>query len=228
MRTRKPGRLRDIGIAARVVFTRQGYRLTQMADVAREAGVSAGALYSYVDGKEALFELALIAAAGLIDAAEEAEGRFVPAGLAATIERLRDFIVAASNWPEINGALAREAVAPAAVGPVIGELFDWLGPQRHLIWLLDRCSAEVPGLDGVYQAEVRGRYMADLAQLVGRASGDADGQRAAMRARGLMEATVWLAMHRHRDRQPPAGDDALARATAVEMAVAAVTGWRGG
>jgi AcrR family transcriptional regulator len=54
MRMRKPGRLRDIGAAALAVFTRQGFRLTQMADVAREAGISVGALYSYVDGKEAL------------------------------------------------------------------------------------------------------------------------------------------------------------------------------
>ena len=39
------------------VFIARGYRRTQMADVAREMGVSAGALYGYVESKEALFHL---------------------------------------------------------------------------------------------------------------------------------------------------------------------------
>src|SRR5579859_2188934 len=58
-RTRSPGRLEVIVEAAIAVFTRVGYRNAQVADIAKEAGVSAGTIYLYVEGKEALFWLAL-------------------------------------------------------------------------------------------------------------------------------------------------------------------------
>jgi len=39
------------------VFIDQGYRRTQMSDVASALGVAKGTLYLYVDSKEALFDL---------------------------------------------------------------------------------------------------------------------------------------------------------------------------
>ena len=45
--------------AATEVFIQRGYRLTQMADVARAVGVAKGSLYRYVASKEALFALCL-------------------------------------------------------------------------------------------------------------------------------------------------------------------------
>src|SRR6266511_285530 len=61
-RTRRPDpqdRLDDVVRAGATVFARRGYRRTQMADVAREMGVSPGNLYNYVEGKDALFYLVL-------------------------------------------------------------------------------------------------------------------------------------------------------------------------
>lgn len=45
--------------AARTIFTRKGYHRTTMDDVAKEAGISKGALYLYFSGKEKMF-MALI------------------------------------------------------------------------------------------------------------------------------------------------------------------------
>ncbi len=42
--------------AGRVVFARDGFVATRMSDVAREAGVSLGALYRYFEHKDDLFE----------------------------------------------------------------------------------------------------------------------------------------------------------------------------
>src|SRR5258705_9652048 len=39
------------------VFVEQGYRRTQMADIADAMGVAKGTLYLYVESKEALFDL---------------------------------------------------------------------------------------------------------------------------------------------------------------------------
>src|SRR5262245_8231724 len=52
-------RLDVIVAAATAVFSELGYRRTQMADIARAAGISSGSLYNYVRGKEALFALVL-------------------------------------------------------------------------------------------------------------------------------------------------------------------------
>src|SRR5262245_60177315 len=45
--------------AATAVFLEQGYRRTQIADVALRMGVAKGTIYTYVESKEALFDCAL-------------------------------------------------------------------------------------------------------------------------------------------------------------------------
>lgn len=56
-------------------FAADGYRRTSMSEIAREAGVSAAAVYGYFAGKEGLFEAAVDAdAEALIDGALAAVG----------------------------------------------------------------------------------------------------------------------------------------------------------
>ena len=58
-RTRSPQRIDDIVEAALQVFLVRGYQRTRMTDVAAEAEVSPGLLYTYAASKEALFHLVL-------------------------------------------------------------------------------------------------------------------------------------------------------------------------
>src|SRR3954447_16187476 len=51
--------LPEVAAAAWRVFTAKGYRSTGISDVAKELGLSHGALYTYVRSKEALLYLAL-------------------------------------------------------------------------------------------------------------------------------------------------------------------------
>src|SRR5688572_22344072 len=62
-RRRSDCRLADLIAAATRVFIAQGYRRTQMADVAAELGVAKGTVYLYVASKEALFDLVVRQAA---------------------------------------------------------------------------------------------------------------------------------------------------------------------
>ncbi|MGH7856851.1 MAG: TetR/AcrR family transcriptional regulator, partial [Candidatus Binatia bacterium] len=55
-RTAPPDRFSRLLECATRVFIAQGYRRTQMDDVAREMGVAKGTLYLYVESKEALFD----------------------------------------------------------------------------------------------------------------------------------------------------------------------------
>ena len=100
MRQRTEGRLEQIADAALRAFSRGGLRQTQVADVAREAALSAGTLYLYAEGKDALFGLALRRA---IDAMP-AEGETLPIRAPAGGE-LRDLLAGAVarrfRWPAL-------------------------------------------------------------------------------------------------------------------------------
>ena len=58
-RTVPDDRFADLIEAATSVFLEQGYRRTQIADVAGAMGVAKGTIYLYAESKEALFEAAL-------------------------------------------------------------------------------------------------------------------------------------------------------------------------
>jgi AcrR family transcriptional regulator len=221
MRKRKPGRLRDIGAAALAVFTRQGFRLTQMADVAREAGISVGALYSYVDGKEALLELAFAQALGEVGTQDEP---FRASGFASAGSALAAKLATSIRWPVLKEALERERLTSNCLAAVVGELFTVLTQHRHLFWLLDRCAVEVAELAGLYETAVRGRYFADFTRCIGiiLTGRDLANEEIAALARALFEMVAWMSMHRHRDRQPPTVNDDVARRAVIEITLRAV------
>ena len=85
--------------AARLQFTRYGYRRTSMEDIARETGVSRASLYSYFDNKEEIFRClaAKLHEQSLADAESQLKpGAAGASSLAASVEaallaRLRPF-----------------------------------------------------------------------------------------------------------------------------------------
>src|SRR5215475_5549214 len=58
-------RWQEVARAATDVFLQKGYKRTQMADVTDALGLSAGAIYRYVESKEALFDLVVRMGAGM-------------------------------------------------------------------------------------------------------------------------------------------------------------------
>ena len=213
MRAKSPGTLPAIAEAALAAFTSYGFRQTQMADVARRLSMSAGNLYLYVEGKEALFELAMRCA---LDE-ELAQERLPFAGLGRRRRAafFRERIVGAAQWPVLRAALAGRG----ELADVLGELFDAMAKRRRLIWLLDRCAWEIAELRGAFADEVKRAYIADLTRYV---ANNFAAEAAAAQARAVMEMVVWMAAHRHRDAMPPAVDEAAARSTTIALGVAAL------
>ncbi len=225
MRRRTPGRLGEIATAALAVFSRQGFQLTLMSDVARAAGLAAGTLYLYVESKEALLELAL-------ECAETGHARERPLpvrgqGLAKIASGLRDRLAERADWRILRAALTRRRVGDvdAEIREIATELFDLIAGARRLIWLLDRCAGELAEFAAVYHDRVKGAYMRDLTayvwkrQSTGHVSSDLD---PVAGARAIMEMIVWMAAHRHRDAMPPAIDDAAGREAVVTLAAKAL------
>src|SRR4029453_10496117 len=100
-------RLEDLIGAAAAVFSRRGYRRTQMGEAARGVGVSPRNLYNYVEGKEALFHLVLRRGLGERPGEQPPELPVAGASVEVTaswVARRLDFV---SDFPELEAAFAR-------------------------------------------------------------------------------------------------------------------------
>lgn len=144
--------------AATRVFCRCGYERAQMADVAREMGVSTGAVYQYVEGKEALFDLTVRAnagggVAGLGDLPLPVK---TPAP-GATLEFLRSALNRPHQWPRLDQALRlpRAADPGQELEAILVEQYALMREYRYGLVLLTRSALEFPGLLEVFLLGLR-------------------------------------------------------------------------
>lgn len=229
-RTAPPDRYDAILRAATRVFLEQGYRRTQMADVARALGLAKGTLYLYVESKEALFEQVLLHS-------DRAEPIPPPDRLpvptpkpGTTLRTVRGRLQRESALPALESALARRR-APADVrgelDAILLELLRLLARHRIGIKLIDRCAADYPELAVLWFGEARGGVMALLERYL--AARIAGGQLRAVEdvavsARLVLETCVFWTVHRHFDRAPQDVSDALAEAAVIQFVSRALRG----
>lgn len=225
---RPPRPLTQLISAGLRVFTEKGYRRTQMADVAREMGVSPGTLYTYVHGKEALFHL-LIDRALLDDPGAPAPELPVPTPPpGATLARLRERLTADAQLPGLQAALSRRrAVDPRAeLEAVVRELYALIEKGRLGIMLIERSALDLPELMHLFYGEVRRGLLERLQRYLAariRAGQMEPVPDAAAAAKLIEETVAWFAMHRHRDPDPTVVDDHTARETVVHFVVSTLT-----
>ena len=218
-------RLATVAEAATRVFGRHGYRGTRTADVAAQAGLSTGSLFTYVESKEALFHL--VFAHGFDRYAEGLpELPLVAPPFPETLELiatgLRRYPV-----PRFRAALAETSPEDVA-GELRGiveeryEMFDRLWP---VLAVIERCAVELPELEDFYYGRARVGYHTQLAgYLESRAAAGLFRPMPdpAVAARVVSEAVVWFAWHRREGRDAALYDDAVVRQTVVEFVCAAL------
>ncbi|MDO8839687.1 MAG: helix-turn-helix domain-containing protein [Parvibaculum sp.] len=232
MRRKAGNRLEDIAEAAVACFTDMGIKRTQMADVARTAGVSAGTLYLYVASKEALFHLAILRVCDR--PLDKLALPLTDPGIEETVAVYAARVAEVAEWPALRAARAPGArpghETLVAIG---GELYDMLHEARRAIWLLDHCAREIPAFDSLLSTDMRGHYRDDIAAVALKAAGRTGTPNAAIRlaARLAIEIIAWAAMHRMKE--TPANlidglDEAGARKTATESFAAVVLAAAGG
>lgn len=214
-----------VDCAARV-FIEQGYRRTQMADVAAALGVAKGTLYLYVESKDALFDLALRYA----DAPGEIEKPAVlpiptpkPGETAAFV---RDKI-ARNQLPALAAALAvkRSRDVAAELEGIVRELYAVLARNRRGIKLLDRAAMDHPEIAALWFEGGREGLMATLEEYLSRRIGGRQMRPVpdvAAASRLIIETTVFWAVHRHWDPHPQEVDDQVAEDTVVHFVVGAL------
>jgi AcrR family transcriptional regulator len=160
-------RLSALVSAATRVFCRCGYERTQMADVAREMGVSTGAVYQYVEGKEALFDLVVRAnAGGELKALCDVPLPVKTPAPGATLEFLRSALNRPHQWPRLEAALEETEPRDARreLEGILREQYRLMREYRYGLVLLTRSALEFPGLLEVFVLGLRQLLMKQLAQ----------------------------------------------------------------
>lgn len=219
-RSLDPNRLEDLAQAGFRAFAEKGFRRTQMADVARELGCSAGGLYKYVASKEALFLLVLHR--------QNVEAPLrLPAELpirAPTEERFLE---------EVGKQLRRRVnmtplqVAAEGAGPsdcaqefegIVRAIYQSLSRGRGVLILLERSVSDWPELSSSYGGST-GRYIKRLKRYLevrGEAGKLRIGPSAHASARLIAETCTWFAIRRPQLQRPSGIDDETAEQTVVD------------
>jgi AcrR family transcriptional regulator len=202
MRARPDSWLSNLMKAATKVFSAKGYRQAQMADIAREMGVSQGTLYNYVKSKEALFQL--VCEQGFSKHALRPPQNPPIASLSfeTMLQRIREQGSKNARLEALRAALrTREpADARAELEGVLREFYSVLERNRHGFDLVERSTSDVPELAQMLFVEARGRTVDALARYItsrvetGHFKPVPDAPTA---ARFIVEAVSWFARHRH-------------------------------
>src|SRR5262245_44467651 len=221
-RTVPDDRLARLVECATQVFIEQGYRRTQMADVAKALGVAKGTVYLYVESKDALFDL--VARCADQDRPFE-KPRALPIRTpkpGATLKYVRQRLAEQQVPTALTAALGRSRVpdARAELEEIVRELYDALARNRRGIKLLDRSAADHPQLAALWFEGARGGLLGRLARYLEDRS-----RRKVLRpvldpavmARLLIETVVFWAVHRHWDPHPQPVDESTAKETVVRF-----------
>jgi AcrR family transcriptional regulator len=206
--------------AATAVFGSLGYRRARMSDVAAAAGLSPGALYTYVEGKEALFHLVV--------SGEPAPSLPVPnPDPADTVEAVDRRLRAAVPTAAMRRAARAKAPddAGAELRTLVADLYDAVASTRALLAVIERSARDVPGLAEQYYRQGRRGYLRDFAAYLRRRGEEGQLRPVAdpdVTARFVLETVAWFGWHRHEDADAAMITDAAARDTVLDMTVAAL------
>ncbi len=227
-------RLPELIAAAVQVFTREGYRLARMSDVAAEMGLSEAAIYRYVDSKEGLFVLA-IRHALLLEDLPAGDLPLSPAPLAATVADARAFVAEAIPFGALAEALSGPSQHPgqapdaghtaAELEKILRELFELESHTREAADMLERSARELPEMADLLNAGIREPVLAALTEYL-----ETRAQAGTLRrtpdtqvtARLVLETLTWFARHRFSDPAGAAIPAELAADTAVDALVHAL------
>jgi AcrR family transcriptional regulator len=229
MRGRLPPRpLAEVADAAVRVFTAKGFRPAGISDVARELGLSHGAVYTYADSKQALLYLALLR---VLDP-EAATGLGTPV-VAPPMERI---VEAVKAWAEARGGLGAIGGVLAAAPPeapvaardelerVVDGLYGFVEGNSVVLKLFARCSADLPELARWYYVDMRRGLLEMLGGYLS-ARIDAGVLRPVpdvpVAARFIVETIAWFAMHRQGDVDSAMLGDEECRRTVRDLVTAA-------
>lgn len=225
MRGRKPVRpLAEVADAAVQVFTDKGFRSAGISDISAAMGLSHGAVYTYVDSKQALLYLALLRTISPDEVGELT--------LPVTAPPLDDIVALLESW------MAAQSASPVTdasghpstqgadqeLGGIIDRLYGFVEDNRRALRLIGRCAADLPELAQWFYVGVRGATLEYIGEYLRQRikSGELHPvPDVPAAARFIVETIAWFAMHRHGDPDSAMLDDEACRHTVRHLLLAA-------
>jgi AcrR family transcriptional regulator len=222
-------RLKDLLECATRVFIAQGYRRTQIADIAEAAGVAKGTVYLYVESKEALFVAALRYADREPPRVSDIDLPLRAPDPAAFERELRERLASEAIPPALARALERRRVTDAQdeLEEIVREMFARTSRHRTAIELVDRCGRDHPQLAATFYA---GGRFAQLDALVRYLESRIRSRKfprvpdVPVAARFVIEAIATWAVHIHWDPAPQPIDPEVAEETLVRIVMRGLAG----
>ena len=212
-RTIPASRFQELVETATRIFIAQGYRRTQMADVASAMSIGKGTIYGYVESKAALFQYTL-------EHCDDSKPIEPPALLpiptppvGATLSFFQEKMATDGSVPKLALALDRATPPPASGGiageieGIFAELYGLLHANHRGIRLMESCALDHPELADHWHDEGRYAYVELLASYLDQrgASGAltlvADSSAV---GRFVVETITTWAVHIHFDPSPQA------------------------
>ncbi len=200
-------RLKELLACAQRVFIEQGYRRTQVADVAKALGVAKGTVYLSVESKEALFVACLRYADQEPPRVSELDLPLAAPEPEELLHELEARLEAEAVPPALERALERQRVTDAAreLEEILRQLFQASARHRTAIKLMDRCGRDHPELAAAFYAGGRFTQLEALTRYLesrirrGRFPAVPD---VAVAARFVIETIATWAVHIHWDPAP--------------------------
>jgi AcrR family transcriptional regulator len=213
-------RLPELVDAAIRVFGRSGFRAAQMADIAREMGVSEAALYRYVDGKEGLFGLVVRHALFLEDL-PDGDLPLASAPLQDTLGQLRAMLTPAAVPPTVAEAVARERAADpgAELEGIVRELFALMALTGPAMDMIEHSARELPEVAQLFTVDLRRPLLGALTSYLQRRADSGQLRRTPhpeAAARLVIETIAWFSRHRLSDPDGAAISADVAEDTVVD------------
>ena len=217
-----PERVKQLIDTATEVFIAEGYRRTQMEDVARALGVAKGTLYGYVESKAALFDAAVRCADGHEPLPDPAVLPLRTPKADSTVASVQARLLKEVSGLELLAALGRPSPADpgAELASIVHDLYLRMSRNRCGIKLVDRCARDQPELAAVWFGQGRWGQHAALVEYLEQRSAKGLLRRPPsvhVTARLVLETVAFWAVHRHWDPSPQAVAEADVEATVVDL-----------
>jgi AcrR family transcriptional regulator len=217
-------RLQQLIEVATEVFIAQGYRRTQIDDVARALGVAKGTIYGSVQSKDALFDATLRFADGHEPLPDVSSLPLPQPAPGSTVAWLRTRLDQEGRDLQLRAALERKRVrdVPAELTEILRELYVQMERNRRGIKLVDRCALDQPELAAVWFGEGRWAQHALIMRYLDQRISKGLLRRVpstAVAARQLLETLAFWAVHRHWDPAPQRVAEEDVQTTVIEMLV---------
>jgi AcrR family transcriptional regulator len=200
-----------------------------MDEVAREAGVSPGLLYTYAEDKQALFQFVLQRELGIDLSTVELPVRKPDAGELAAVSRraMKELGTIVALEDALGTKTPTDVVAE--VTAIVSEQYDQVHRFRRFVTLSERAALDWPEQAELFYERGRRPYVRRLGDYIAlRVQGGyfAPIPDPEVAARWVVESVAWFANHRYGDHDGAQIDDAVARSTVVQLVTAGLVGSR--